>query len=721
MRKKTNRILICTLMLVLASMLMAQPVLACCYGGYTCGGSSYGGSYSGTSYSCIPEPPEYVKPYVPSPYKLSVSYYANGGSWLLCDTQQPVTMPYPAVEEYVSALDYSSIDLFVRPPCKLYQTDTGKCFTLKPPAGKKFKGWAISYPYFGEQYWAPIDVSIKTLQPRYNQYDLYAIWEDQYSITYHPNGGKGDIITEPGDEDNAVTIKSQNYTNEGYTFAGWNTSPTGNGTSYTIGQRVVLKSNITVYAQWKANPQPTAKVIYNPNGGNGSINTVPVPINTYYTIVSQGYTKPGFTFIGWNTKADGTGTSYQNGQTIYVTADITLYAQWKDDCAKCYVTYKPNGGVGNENRVPVVVGSNYTIADQGYYWNGYRFTGWNTKADGTGTSYQSGQTIKVTEDITLYAQWKYITYYFAIYDPNTGEGSVSADMADAYGRITIADKGYYKLGFMFMGYNTKADGTGIAYSIGQTVVITDNLFLYAQWKPQPATKVKVKYDPNTGDGQIKEYDVAIGATHTVINQGYTKMNYTFNGYNTKADGTGTSYQNGDTFVVTGDVTLFAQWKKNVCFVVIYNPNGGNGAVAVDVSDVNGQITVSDKGYYWNGYTFNGYNTAANGSGFSYAVGQKVTLSDNLILYAQWKPIKDRCTVVYLPGNGGTGGSADVNLLVGSQYTIKNQDSANVSKPWFNFLYWSTQADGKGAVYLPGQTITLANDLTLHAIWWSDQR
>ncbi|MCL1809867.1 MAG: InlB B-repeat-containing protein [Clostridiales bacterium] len=722
-KKRTNRILICTLMLVLAFMLMAQPVMACCWGSLFCGGTSSGGVYCGSSYAYIPCPKEYVKPYVPSPYKLSINYYPNGGTWLLESTQQPISTISINVEEYVTAIDYNSIDLTVRPPCKVYQTDANRYLTLKPPPGKKFKGWAIYYPLFGEQYWATIGASIKTLQPRYNQYDVYAIWEDdvRYKVTYTPNGGTGSDVTEYGDDDNAVTIKNQNYYRNGYTFAGWNTSPSGNGTSYTVGQRVVLTSNLVLYAQWTADPKPKAKVTYDPNGGIGSVNTVQVQIGNYYTIASQGYTKPDATFNGWNTRPDGTGTSYQNGQIITVNGDITLYAQWKDNKVKCTVTYNPNGGTGSVNTVQVPVNSNHTVIDQGYYRNGYTFKGWNTRPDGTGTSYQNGQIIYVTGDVTLYAQWKLIEYYFAIYDPNGGVGIVYADMADAYGRFTVANKGYYRDGYTFTGYNTMPNGSGISYSIGQTVVITETTFLYAQWKPVAPAKVKVTYDPNGGDGLQRVVEVTINSNYTVASQGYSRANYSFNGWNTRADGTGTAYQNGQIFTVTGDVTLYAQWKKNVCYAVIYYPNGGNGAVAVDTTDINGRVVIADKGYYWNGYTFNGYNTAANGTGFAYAVGQTVTLSDNLILYAQWKPIKDRCTVTYLPGTGGTGGVVDTNLIIGSQYTIKNQFSADVSRPWYNFLYWNTLANGTGTAYLPGQTITLTGDLVLHAYWWTDGR
>jgi hypothetical protein len=70
-------------------------------------------------------------------------------------------------------------------------------------------------------------------------------------------------------------------------------------------------------------------VIYEPNGGTGNVNVVSVPQNSNYTIVNQGYTRVRYEFIGWNTRSDGLGTYYLNGQVIFVTNNIILYAQWR--------------------------------------------------------------------------------------------------------------------------------------------------------------------------------------------------------------------------------------------------------------------------------------------------------------------------------------------------------------------------------------------------------
>lgn len=78
-----------------------------------------------------------------------------------------------------------------------------------------------------------------------------------------------------------------------------------------------------------------ATITFNANSGSG---TVPSAISTYVgvanTIPSNSLTRPGYTFNGWNTASDGSGTSYATGSTITPTGDVTLYAQWKTTYVK---------------------------------------------------------------------------------------------------------------------------------------------------------------------------------------------------------------------------------------------------------------------------------------------------------------------------------------------------------------------------------------------------
>jgi len=73
---------------------------------------------------------------------------------------------------------------------------------------------------------------------------------EKYTITYHPNGGKGQTKDEKVDAKTDYTIKSQEYSRDYHIFSGWNTRPDGLGKEYSINQVINVTSNITLYAMW---------------------------------------------------------------------------------------------------------------------------------------------------------------------------------------------------------------------------------------------------------------------------------------------------------------------------------------------------------------------------------------------------------------------------------------------------------------------------------------
>jgi uncharacterized repeat protein (TIGR02543 family) len=317
---------------------------------------------------------------------------------------------------------------------------------------------------------------------------LYAMWKpdkQQVDVTYNPNGGVGAINVVSVNTNSNYSIQNQGYTRTDHTFNGWNTRADGTGTGYADNQIIYVTAPVTLYAMWKPDIQQV-DVTYNPNGGVGSINVVNVNINTNYTILDQNYTRVNHSFIGWNTRADGTGTNYSNSSNIYVSTSITLYAQWSEDVQQVKVIYDPNGGVGLVNEVYVNVNSNYTIQNQGYTMAGNNFTGWNTRADGTGTGYSDNQTIYVTAQITLYAQWDSNIQQVAItYLPNGGiRGTIVeyANLNSSY-EILSPDVDYSRPYHTFVRWDIQANGEGKAYYIDEVVSITAPITLYAIWYP----------------------------------------------------------------------------------------------------------------------------------------------------------------------------------------------------------------------------------------------
>ncbi|MBN2158606.1 MAG: InlB B-repeat-containing protein [Spirochaetes bacterium] len=481
------------------------------------------------------------------------------------------------------------------------------------------------------------------------------------------------------------------------------------------------------------------------DGNENTDGDVPVDPNIYdkgdtVTVLgnTDGLIKTGATFSGWNTEADGSGTTYTQGQTFTMgAADAVLYAQWTNE-PTCTVTYDGNGNSGGEAPVDntnYTEGQTVTVMAQGTLiktW--YAFNGWNTASNGTGASYTAGQTFVIgTVDVTLFAQWTDLPTYTVTYYNNGSTGGTEP-VDDTYYHegqtvIVLANTGNLsKTGYTFAGWNTAANGTGAAFSPGQSFAMgAANVSLYAQWSPDPTYTVTYSGNESTGGTAPEDpVDYLAGQTVTVLGPGtLVRTGYSFNGWNTAANGSGTAYAAGQTFTIgTADVTLFAQWTALPTYTVAYNGNENTGGTApVDSTGyLAGQtVTVLGPGtLVRTGYSFSGWNTAANGSETSFAAGETFAIGTaDVTLYAQWTALPTYS--VSYNGNENTGGTAPVdstNYLSGQTVTVLDQGT--LVNTGYTFNGWNTAADGSGTTYAAGATFTMGSaNVILYAVWQSE--
>ncbi|GEM_PF-2713014 len=194
------------------------------------------------------------------------------------------------------------------------------------------------------------------------RFTLYAKWKklnhDEYAVTYHANGGTGDVASQITKVGTDTTVSANGFTNGGKVFTGWNTAADGTGTAYEASGMVPSQSEGTVvnlYAQWSDRPSATYTVTYDANGGTGTVASQTTNVETATTVSANGFTRAGYTFTGWNTAADGTGTAYAAGATVPSQLEgttVTLYAQWEQSTASTHAitgtvteaTYGPAAG-----------------------------------------------------------------------------------------------------------------------------------------------------------------------------------------------------------------------------------------------------------------------------------------------------------------------------------------------------------------------------------------
>ena len=150
----------------------------------------------------------------------------------------------------------------------------------------------------------------------------------------------------------------------------------------------------------------TYTIAYNANGATGTTPTSHTKSYGYDATIKSASTlsKTGYSFVAWNTKSDGTGTSYSAGAQYSPNANITLYAIWR---ANTYnVTFNANGGTGAPSGQTKTHGQTLTLTKNVPSRTNYNFVSWNTKADGKGTSYSPGGSFTANANTTLYAIWE---------------------------------------------------------------------------------------------------------------------------------------------------------------------------------------------------------------------------------------------------------------------------------------------------------------------------
>ena len=141
-------------------------------------------------------------------------------------------------------------------------------------------------------------------------------------------------------------------------------------------------ADLTLYAQWTALASHT--VTFNANNGTGTMS--PQTANVATALTTNAFTRAGYTFSGWNTLANGTGTAYANGASYSFAADLTLYAQWTALANYTLSVAVSPTGAGTTNPTvgdhPYASGS--IVAVTATPVAGYTFSSWSGACTGTG-------------------------------------------------------------------------------------------------------------------------------------------------------------------------------------------------------------------------------------------------------------------------------------------------------------------------------------------------
>lgn len=535
--------------------------------------------------------------------------------------------------------------------------------------GYTFTGWkrADNQQAYGDGQW----VTNLTTQPN-GIVTMVAQWSaNEAHIRYNPNppagktaGGNGTPNWD-GHTGDTPTIGGNGWTIDGYTFAGWATSPDGGGTKYAPGASWTANGTLTLYAQWTPGQ---ASLTYDGNGATGG-KTDPQTGKTdeKINVRDNGFTRDGYTFVTWNTQADCKGNAVKPNSEWTLRGSSTLYACWAGNAQT--LTYHGNGATGGNTAAQSgKTGDELTTNANGFTRDGYTFVRWDTAKDGSGTAYGEGkngvsQYVMKPAGNDLYAIWKAnpATIQYRNDWPNT-TGSTPDTTGNTGDTVTISQNSFDRPGYTFTGWSTSKRGDPSLQPGDKHTLEPRTTTVWAQWKADPAHLV---YNSNIGTvgSETKTVDGVVDQTVKTITNPFDRPGYTFSGWNTQADGKGKAYATGADYVLTANdkstpkntSVLYAQWKINGASLK-FNPNGGIGHVDDVTGDAFSTVTIpgdaKEPKITRPGYRFVGWSTEKNppaGSTFLQPGEGKVTLpaEGSTTVYAQWEP-----SLTTLPFTGG---------------------------------------------------------------------
>lgn len=594
---------------------------------------------------------------------------------------------------------------------------------------------------------------------------LYAQWStNSYTVTF-VDGHNGKTIKQESVNYGGAATAPDAPKHEGYTSTHWDKRFDN------------VTSNITVTLEYIANEYV---INFDGNGATGgNMQPLQMQYDKEKNLTANAFTREGYTWTGWNTKAGGNGTGYTDKQAVRnLTSEnngsVTLYAQWTPIAYRIQFDKNLTDATGETASMGMTFDVAKNLTENGFTSPSSKFNCWNSKPDGSGQAYANGQSVKnltkaPNDVVTLYAQWNTNSYTVKFIDGHDGK-TISAPSVKYGGNAIPPTKPSHE------GYTaTTWDGNYQNVKHDETVTL--------QYRPNA---YEIAFKPNGGTGSMSNQQMEYDKAKALNRNAFTRTGYTFTGW--KEQDAGTRHADGETVknltnIDGGTITLLAQWEPN-SYIIKYNANGGTGTMSDQRMKYDTPAKLTANAYNKTGYTFTGWRQDDKAAGTKYRNREIVTnlLSANgatTTMYAQWKA--NEYTVTFIDGHDGktigtetvTYGSnaTEPNKPMHEGYTAttwdkplsnitgdtvitlayrpnayvirfdKNADNATgstadkrmeydkpgnltrngYSRAGYTWLGWSSSANGNGTMYSDGQSIVnLTSEdggtVTLYAVW-----
>ena len=523
----------------------------------------------------------------------------------------------------------------------------GTTYTVANPirTGYTFTGWSLitNYPETcGEDCKDKLDGNIYTFGAVSGS--IRANWKvNNYTVTFDYNGGttkNGTTLyksTSRSDETYAGKYKlPTNPTRPGYDFAGWYTTSTG-GTKVTTDTTISTASNHTLYAHWSIK---NYTLTVNPNGGawNNSSSASVITQNYGTTKTITNPTRTGYTFKGWVLTK-----TIDNSNFVELMYQAPGYAGFTNEAgaksANTVNLYSQLGQLANfkyNDKYEFIIESDENAKK--YRWSQTSnpltttsVTGYTNISNGFGGLVYNNTATLLAVSSANNNWWGAIGAY----------GSGLNPISNADSLWTNRPVHFYVKAANDLSNLSNYTITGALDSSNNYIFRDENVTLQAIWAPNTYT---VKYDGNGATSGSMANDSAVHDSNFITTKNaFARIGYTFNGWNEKADGTGTAwglttsgvYESGKSWkwTYTKDITLYAQWTLNT-YTITYNLNGGAVSTANPTSYNVTTATFTLNNPSKTGYIFAGW-TGSNGTTAQTSVSIAKGSTGNKSYTANW--------------------------------------------------------------------------------------
>ena len=460
----------------------------------------------------------------------------------------------------------------------------------------------------------------------------------------------------------------------------------------------------------------------NYDGAGADVNVSGVVDQVVVTKPEDTFTRSGFYFNGWNTKADGSGILYSPGDEYIMLANNSegnpnvLYAQWVEAV---------NSAVYKVNHVKLDMDGNVVAEEVSSHYGSTNATAQAIQK--TYDGYLHDNTIEgtvssgvVLADGSLILKLYYIPRAtLLIYDPNGGEGTSYSYTGCIGDGFTVDGNSFTRQGYTFAGWNTKSDGAdGTDYAVGGGYTYNQNkITLYAQWTPNTNTPYKVQHYKMDGIGMtpvLVDGDTLslTGTTDTTV----TANQNNYDGY--VFDDTVAGTLISGSIRADGNLVLKLYYVKRAAYNIYHYKVSADGASCTlleqqQLYEAIGKSVTADSLTTLSGYT---YQASYNNNGMITVATGTVADGGSLVLQLYYTP--KATSLTYYANDGSSSTLADSGK-VDQTLTVRGDI---FSRSGYVFKGWNTKADGSGTTYVSGAGYVLLADTSagnpnvLYAQW-----